>query len=164
MGGTLAEDVDAAVQMWKSWGVANNDTVDPLIAQNDIDSKDLQTQLWPSVLAAMHDHNVNMKVVEQVTKVHPKDLQLHKEGTNSTVMWKWYAFWLQLYSEERCKKLVAATENYEILQQYTCKVISQWMNIKYGVCILAATVQRHALPKVQSGGETSMEDGHRFVS
>jgi len=133
--GSLSQDVLAAVQMWKSWG-GNVKIAE--IEQPDIPSFDV-TELWTDLLSAMQDQSVPVDVEKAATTVHPTDVTIHAHGVDNMKMWDWYFFWLGVFQDST--NVLNSAGLYEDLQQYTCKVISEWMNIKYRVCILAATAQ-----------------------
>ena len=132
---SLNQEVVEAVEMWKSWGKNNNNEIDATIEEPDIDSFTV-TQLWDAAVSAMRDQSVPAGDEQAATKVHPTDLT---GGVNSTQMWDWYFFWLGVFQNP--SHPLSSANLYEDLQQYTCKVISEWMNIKYGVCLLAGTRQ-----------------------
>ena len=131
--GSLDQDIQEAVKMWKDW---EKTVHDPRIVQDDIASYPFAT-LWVQALQQMDDRAVPNPVVQAAVVVHPKE---KTHVVDSAQMWKWYEFWLNVFEDPHSNEL-QNPDLYEILQQYTCKGISDWMNLKYGICILAATRQ-----------------------
>lgn len=147
---SLKEDAKLALEMWESWNNLQPGGLDPQLDTVDSRIVDVKVQ-YRAMFVLVNENISDLDVQTEMTSFHPKELV---PNWNETTFWNWYEYWLSIFMRTKTTptkvKLSAFVANdvrmQDALQQYTCAVLSHYLNIKYGLCLLAATYPKQEFP------------------
>jgi len=140
---SLKEDAELALDMWESWNNMQPGGLDPQL--DTVDSRIVDVKvLYRAVFVLVNENISDLGLQTEINNIHRKE---PVPNWNETTFWNWYEYWLSIFKGTKPTptkvKLSTFVANdarmQDALQQYTCAVLSHYLNIKYGLCILAAT-------------------------
>ena len=140
---SLKEDAKLVLDMWESWKNLEPWGLNPQLDTDDSRVVDVKV-LYRAVFVLVHENIADLDLQTEINNIHRKE---PVPNWNEATFWNWYEYWLSIFkgTKPTPTKLKLSTfvaddvRMQDALQQYTCAVLSHYLNIKYGLCILAAT-------------------------
>ena len=147
---SLKEDAKLALEMWESWNNLEPWGLNPQLDTDDSRIVDVNVQ-YRAVFVLVNENISDLGLQTEINNIHRKE---PVPNWNETTFWNWYEYWLSIFKGTKPTptkvKLSTFVANdvriQDALQQYTCAVLSHYLNIKYGLCILAATYPKQEFP------------------
>ena len=147
---SLKEDAKLALEMWESWNNLEAWGLNPRLDTDDSRIVDVNVQ-YRVVFVLVNENIADLHLQTEISNLHRKE---PVPNWNEATFWNWYEYWLSIFkgTKPTPTKLKLSTfvaddvRMQDALQQYTCAVLSHYLNIKYGLCILAATYPKQEFP------------------
>ena len=147
---SLKEDAKLALDMWESWNNLEPWGLNPQLDTDDSRIVDVNV-LYRAVFVLVNENISDLDLQTEINNIHRKE---PVPNWNETTFWNWYEYWLSIFKGTKPTPTKVKLSTFiandvrmqDALQQYTCAVLSHYLNIKYGLCILAATYPKQEFP------------------